>query len=94
MAGAVAEYQRKVEGDDKGTLRMIERVWNVQKSIQRRVKEVVRGCNHAAGVKPILSTEVEELLAQLIGILSQRGFPLQKERSFGCLPSSMQCSME
>lgn len=72
MKMAVQEFQKGALG-----LRHIARAWNVPKStLQRRVKGLVQGTDHASGRKCIFSSEEEQEFGNLLKTLAQRGFPL------------------
>jgi hypothetical protein len=78
MKSAIEEF--KSQGEN-ANLRMIARAWDVPKStLQRRVKERIKGSDHCSGRKPVLSEDAETELAGMVKLLAARGFPLgQKE---------------
>ncbi|XP_067314144.1 uncharacterized protein si:rp71-1d10.8 isoform X2 [Pseudorasbora parva] len=78
MKAAIEEYKEQVESG-RPVLRLLARKWNVPKTtLQRRVKGLVEGSEHASGRKPVIPVESEQELARLLTLLSQRGFPLRR----------------
>lgn len=78
MKRAIQEYMTEVEAGKTPKLRFLARAWGVPKStLQRRVKGVIGGFKHASGRKTLLSSDAEQELADMIMLLSQRGFPLR-----------------
>lgn len=78
MKAAIEEYKEQVESG-RPALRLLARKWNVPKTtLQRRVKGLVEGSEHASGRKPFIPVESERELARLLALLSQRGFPLRR----------------
>ena len=72
MKMAIEEFHKGAIG-----LRQLARAWNVPKStLQRRIKGLVKGADHASGRKCIFSAEEEQELGSLLKTLAQRGFPL------------------
>jgi len=72
MKMAIEEFHKGAIG-----LRQLARAWNVPKStLQRRIKGLVKGADHASGRKCIFSAEEEQELWSLLKTLAQRGFPL------------------
>ena len=58
MKGAIEEYKEREANGFKPKLRVIARAWCVPKStLQRRIKDKVKGHEHVSGRKRILSTE-------------------------------------
>lgn len=77
MKEAIIEFKAGGKG-----LREISRAWGVPKAtLARRVKGggIKAGWKHASGKQPILPGEAESELAQLIMMLSNRGFPLKRK---------------
>ncbi|XP_056106394.1 uncharacterized protein si:rp71-1d10.8 [Rhinichthys klamathensis goyatoka] len=78
MKAAIEEYKEQV-GSGRPALRLLARKWNVPKTtLQRRVKGLVEGSEHASGRKPFIPVESEQELVRLLTLLSQRGFPLRR----------------
>ena len=72
MKMAVEEFHKGAVG-----LRQLARAWNVPKTtLQRRLRGLVQGTDHASGRKCIFSAEEEQELGSLLKTLAQRGFPL------------------
>ena len=72
MEMAVQEFRRGVIG-----VRQLARAWNDPKStLQRRVRGIVSGTDHASGRKCVFSRAEEEELSSLLTTLVRRGFPL------------------
>jgi len=72
MEMAVQEFRRGVIG-----VRQLARAWNDPKStLQRRVRGIVSGTDHASGRKCVFSRAEEEELSSLLTTLARRGFPL------------------
>lgn len=79
MKAAIEEYKAQAESGQKPALRLLARKWNVPKTtLQRRVKGLVEGSEHASGRKPFIPVESERELACLLTLLSERGFSLRK----------------
>lgn len=79
MKRALEEYQKQVENGQNPNLRLLARAWNIPKStLQRLVKGLVRGFHHASGKNPLLSSETEKDVADLIKVLATRGFPMSR----------------
>ncbi|XP_018961906.2 uncharacterized protein si:rp71-1d10.8 [Cyprinus carpio] len=79
MKAAIEEYKAQAESGQKPALRLLARKWNVPKTtLQRRVKGLVEGSEHASGRKPFIPVESERELARLLTLLSERGFSLRK----------------
>ena len=79
MKGAIEEYKEREANGFKPKLRVIARAWCVPKStLQRRIKDKVKGHEHVSGRKQILSTESEEELLGHIKLLASRGFPFRR----------------
>lgn len=77
MKKALEQYQNQVENGQNPTLRHLARAWNIPKlTLQRHVRGLVRGFHHASGKNPILYSEAEKELADLIRVLVVRGFPI------------------
>ncbi|KAJ8401643.1 hypothetical protein AAFF_G00379600 [Aldrovandia affinis] len=67
-----------MESGKEPKLSFLARAWNVPIStLQRRVKGIISGFSHASGRKPYLPAEAEKELANMLTMLSQRGFPLR-----------------
>ncbi|XP_077092027.1 uncharacterized protein LOC143744426 [Siphateles boraxobius] len=78
MKAAIEEYKEQVESG-RPALRLLARKWNVPKTtLQRRVKGLVVGSEHASGRKPFIPVESEQELVRLLTLLSQRGFPMRR----------------
>lgn len=72
------KFKNDIESGREPKLRFLARAWNVPKStLQRRVKGVVAGFLHASGRKPLLPPAAEKELADMLMMLSKRGFPLR-----------------
>ena len=55
----------------------IARAWGIPKStLQRRLVGKVSGHGHESGRKPVMSTQAEDELSDIIKMLAARGFPL------------------
>ena len=79
MKGAIEEYKEREANGFKPKLRVIARAWCVPKStLQRRIKDKVKGHEHVSGRKQILFTESEEELLGHIKLLASRGFPFRR----------------
>jgi len=78
MKNVIEEF--KSQGEN-ANLRTIARAWNVPKStLERRVKDRIKGSGHCSGRKPVLSEDADAELAGMVKLLAARGFPLgQKE---------------
>ncbi|XP_043112709.1 uncharacterized protein si:rp71-1d10.8 [Puntigrus tetrazona] len=79
MKAAIEEYKAQADSGQRPALRLLARKWNVPKTtLQRRVKGLVEGSEHASGRKPFIPVESERELARLLTLLSERGFSLRK----------------
>ncbi|XP_005173216.1 uncharacterized protein si:rp71-1d10.8 [Danio rerio] len=79
MKGALEEYKLQVESGKKPVVRLLARKWNLPKTtLQRRLKGLVEGSEHAPGRKPFIPVESERELANLLTSLVERGFLLRK----------------
>ena len=77
MQSAIREYHETAESS-ANRLRKISRAWGIPKStLQRRLTGKVAGHAHESGRKPVLSSEAENDLADVIRMLSLSGFPFQ-----------------
>lgn len=73
MKRAVEQYQRQVEKRQYLTLRLLAKAWNIPKStIQRCVRALINGFHYESGKKPLLCSEAEKNLADLIKVLGVR----------------------
>jgi len=76
MENALKEYHATLD-HSPNKMRRIARVWGIPKStLQRRLVGKVSGHCHESGRKPVLSTQAEDELSDIIKMLAARGFPL------------------
>ncbi|KAJ0001061.1 hypothetical protein NQD34_006081, partial [Periophthalmus magnuspinnatus] len=79
MEAAINQYRQELESGKHPRLRFLAKTWNVPRStLQRRVKGVVCGSQHAAaGRKAFLPPEAEKDLANTLISLLEQGVPLR-----------------
>lgn len=84
MRGAIDEYQEIVERGQTVNVSFLARAWNIPKvTLQRRISGKVAGSGYASGRKQYLPEDSEKELANLIKLLSKRGFLLNKREVQG-----------
>lgn len=79
MKGAIQEYREVTLDGGVPNIRLLARAWNIPKStLQHRVKGNL-GSGHTIVRKPIISSEDEVELGEIIVTLGKRGFPTKDE---------------